>query len=85
MVYWEHALAYPHHSFKKCGGPEAFTSTIIFEKCGAKISSVRQERCIQKTLLTTKLDCRKGILGGGEVFSSDMPLLYPNHMPYRTW
>ena len=29
-------MAYPNHSFMMCGGPEAFTSNIMFEKCGGK-------------------------------------------------
>ena len=44
----EHALAYINHSFKTCGGPEAFTSTTISYKCGGKITD-RQERNILKT------------------------------------
>ena len=34
--YREHTLAYPNQSSKTCGGPEAFTSTTIFKKCGGK-------------------------------------------------
>ena len=30
--YKEHAIVYPHHTFKTCGGPEAFTCTTIIEK-----------------------------------------------------
>ena len=29
-------LLTPNNSFKTCGGPEAFTSTTIFKKCGGK-------------------------------------------------
>ena len=38
-----------NHSFMTCGGPEAFTSTTIFEKGGGKTSSVGQEHYILKT------------------------------------
>ena len=31
-------MAYPHHSVKICGGPEAFTSTTIFMKYGGKVA-----------------------------------------------
>ena len=34
----EHALLTSNHSFKMCGGPEAFTSTSICEKCGGKLA-----------------------------------------------
>ena len=33
MCYMEHSFSYPNHSFKACGGPEAFTSTVIEKKC----------------------------------------------------
>ena len=36
-LYREHALAYLNHSFKTCGGPEAFTSTTFIKKCGEKV------------------------------------------------
>ena len=36
-------LFIPNHSFMICGGPEAITSATIFEKCGGKTSSGRQE------------------------------------------
>ena len=36
--YRKHALAYPHHSFKTCGGPKAFTSTTMLKKCGGKLA-----------------------------------------------
>ena len=26
----------PNHSFKTCGGPEAYTSNTIFKKCDAR-------------------------------------------------
>ena len=42
-------LLTPNHSYKTCGGPEAFTSTTILKKCGAKTSSERQECYILKT------------------------------------
>ena len=29
VFYMEHALAYPNHTFRTCGGPETFTSAII--------------------------------------------------------
>ena len=37
----------PNHTFSTFGGPEAFTSTTIFEKCGAKLYQDRKD--IQKT------------------------------------
>ena len=43
------SLLTPNHSFMTCGGPEAFTSTTIFMKCGGKTSSGGQERYILKT------------------------------------
>ena len=39
----------PKHSYKMCGGPEAFISTTICKKCGGKTSSGVQERYIKKT------------------------------------
>ena len=30
----EHALAYPNHSFRTCGGAEALTPITILKKCG---------------------------------------------------
>ena len=30
----EHAIAYPNHSFKTCGDPEALTTITTFRKCG---------------------------------------------------
>ena len=38
IFYRKHALAYPNHSSKTCGGPEACTSTTIIKKCGGKIA-----------------------------------------------
>ena len=46
VSYWQHALAYPNHCFRACGGPEAFTSTTIFKKCGVKTCSGGQEIAI---------------------------------------
>ena len=34
----EQALANLHHTFKTCGGLEAFTSTTISVKCGVKLA-----------------------------------------------
>ena len=42
-------LLTPNHSFRTCGGPEAFGSTECFEKCGGKSSSRGQKLHILKT------------------------------------
>ena len=39
---------YPLHSLRTCGGPNAFTFTIVFIKCGVSSSLVGQERHILK-------------------------------------
>ena len=31
-------LPTPNHTLRTCSGPEAFTSTSIFEKCGVKLA-----------------------------------------------
>ena len=38
MLYREHGPAYPHHSFKISGCPEALTSTTIIKKYGVKLA-----------------------------------------------
>ena len=42
-------LLTPNYGFMTCGGPKAFTSTTIFEKCGVEISLAWQEHHILKT------------------------------------
>ena len=42
-------LLTPNNSFSTCGGPEALTSTTVFEKCVVKTGSGGQERYILKS------------------------------------
>ena len=42
-------------SFGTCGGPEVFTSTTIFKKCGGKASSGGQECYVEKTHLLIEM------------------------------
>ena len=51
VFYREHPLLTTNHSFKTCDGPEAFTSTTDFMKCGGETSSGGQERYTLKTHL----------------------------------
>ena len=53
--YGEHALAYPNHKFKTCGGPEAFTSTTVFDKCGGRTSCGRAGRLHREDSLRVSL------------------------------
>ena len=38
VCYREHALAYPQTHLRTCGGPKAFVSTRIFERCDVKLA-----------------------------------------------
>ena len=48
VFYMECALVYLKHIFMICGGPDIFTFTAIFMKCGVKSSLGGKECCILK-------------------------------------
>ena len=51
VFYKEHALAYPDHCFRTCGGPESFASTTFFLEMMCASSSVGHGSYILKAQL----------------------------------